>query len=302
MVHIFIINSQVVEKKIGDQLREHLDKRGDINYYIFTTSHAGMERELAQKMIRIFDGEMIRFYCCGGSGTLRNVADGTGNYKKVELAFYPCGSTNDLLKVYGEKASLFSDIDNLIDGETDCIDYIKTNYGIALNTVSFGLDSALSTALNNALEFDIFGDKIPFLVAYIKALLHAKPRTLKITADSRKLTEEVSEIIIGNGLALGGGLWFDEKADVKDGLFKYLIAYEKRSIGIMRFMMLMVKKKHDEINKKAINGYASYFEITTDDGEDISFNLDGEIVEGGNRWTIESVKQGLKFVVPKGVK
>ena len=302
MVHIFIINSLVVDKKVSDNLRRHLEKRNDIKWFAFNTSHTGMETEITQKMIQFFDGEKIRFYCCGGSGTVRNVMHGTGDYKDVEIAFYPCGSTNDFLKVYGEDQKLFNDIDNLIDGRVEKIDYIKTNYGVALNTLSLGIDSQLSYYLTDASEYSIFGNAVPYFIAYMKAIVKMRPRMLNIQVADKTYNDNISEMIVANGCVLGGGLYIAESANFKDGLLEYFIAPNASSIGLLKIILKMMNKKTEEVKKEVIFGEMSVMEIRSEDEKSITFNLDGEIVRGGSYWKIEAVKKGMSFIVPHGVK
>lgn len=301
MIHIFIINTLVVDRTVSDKIKEHLINRTDIRYFTFNTSHAGMESEITKKMIRFFEGERLRFYCCGGSGTLRNIMDASGDYKDMEVAFFPCGKTNDFLKVFGDDEKYFHDIDNLIDGNIEQVDYIKTNHGVALNTVSFGLDTILSKTLEDVSDYDIFGKKIPFIISYAKSIIKTKPRKLQIRIDDNLLTKNVSEIIIGNGMVLGGGLHFSGYADYSDGMADYCIALEIGSHGMLKLMARMTQNDIPYVKENTYNGKGSYFEIKTPDGSPIDFNLDGEIISGNDEWKIEIIRQGMNFVVPKAV-
>ena len=64
---------------------------------------------------------------------MRNMLNGLDDFSNVEVAFFPCGMTNDFLKVLGGEEP-FKNIDALINGKTVPVDYIKTNYGVAINT------------------------------------------------------------------------------------------------------------------------------------------------------------------------
>lgn len=301
MIHIFIINTQVVDSTFGDKLRAHLKERDDLEYFAFNTSHAGMEAEITKKMIRFFEGERIRFYSCGGSGTVRNIMEASGDYKDMEVAFFPCGATNDFLKVFGQREQHFHDIDNLIDGHVERIDYIRTNKGVALNTVSFGIDTTLSEALDGYQDYDIFGKKVPFFLSYAKSIIKAKPRKLHIKADDTIISKGITEMIVGNGSVLGGGMHFTDHADYADGMADYVMVADAGGVSVMKSIMKMVKNDIIGLREDTINGKAKVFEIKTDDGKPIDFNLDGEIIRGESEWKIEIVKQGMSFVMPKGI-
>jgi len=302
MIHIFIVNTKVAKTSFGDNLRAHLAKRNDIRYFVVNTSRANDEVDAVARFIQLFEGERMRFYACGGSGTMREIMHGTGDYKHVEFAFCPCGQTNDFLKVFGSDIEAFKDIDNLIDGHVERIDYIKTNHGVALNTISYGIDTTLSSTLETVQEYDIFGPLFPFLLSYIKSIVEAKPTLMKIQIDDKVIEDGVTELIVGNGSVLGGMLHFSEHSDCRDGIFEYLIINNCRGLSAVKMLQQMVKNDMENVKKKSLCGKGTRFVVESFDGSDITMNLDGEIVKGSKKWEIEIIKQGMNFVMPKGVK
>ena len=82
MIHIFIVNSNAGNKEFANGLRVELSHIEDIEYYVFDVRYAGYEVELLHKVQHIFEDEKLRIYCCGGSGTLRNVINGIEDYMK----------------------------------------------------------------------------------------------------------------------------------------------------------------------------------------------------------------------------
>lgn len=301
MIHVFVINSISSDVDFGKKLRSHLESRNDIKYFVFNTTHQNMEAEIVKKMIRLFEGERIRFYSCGGSGTFRNIMEGAVAYNQAEFAFLPLGKTNDFVKTFGDDFKLFKDVDNLIDGHVEQIDYIKTNYGCAINSVSFGIDTTLSETLDKVQVYDIFGAKVPFFIAYAKALFGAKPRHVIYKADDSSVDAKITELIVGNGEYLGGGMHFTDKADILDGKLDYLLALNLYGVGILKVISYMVKDNIEEVRNNSVNGKCSKFQIKSVDGSELALNLDGEVVLGGSEWQIEVVNKGLDFVVPKGV-
>lgn len=300
MIHIFIVNSLVTQRNFRENLKNHLSERKDIRWFVFSTSHAGMEAEIVKKMIQFFDGEKLRFYSCGGSGTFRNIINAVDGYLDYEVAFYPCGATNDFLKVFGEDEQYFKNIDNLIDGRVELLDYIRTNNGIAINTVSFGIDTSICITLDKANILDIFGPVIPSIIAYVKAILFDyKYKKYDLTIDGESTSMEIGEMVVGNGGTLGGNLHFSENPLVTDGKFDYYIANNNHNVSIIKTISMMVKKDYAGVSSNTDNGKASKIEISSGDGRKIDMNLDGEIVSGEGKWEIEIVKCGIQFIVPK---
>ena len=142
MTHIFIVNPYAGEKTFADDLRRKLKEIKNLKYFVFNTKRAGDEEALVRRILHIFQDEELRFYCCGGSGTMRNMLNGFDDLEKAEIAFFPCGLTNDFLKVFGENEARFHQIEELIEGDVIQVDYIRTNHGVALNQFSTGLDSS----------------------------------------------------------------------------------------------------------------------------------------------------------------
>lgn len=301
MKHIFIINTIAAGAEFGIKLRQHLEKRGDVDFFVFNTSRAGMETEIAEKMIKFFEGQKFRFYCCGGSGTMRNIMQGTKDYKDVEFAFYPLGKTNDFLKVFEDNIDAFKNIDNLIDGHVESIDYIKTNYGYALNSVSFGLDSLLSERLNEYSAYDILGKRVPFLLAYIDAILNARPNRVVYKINDEIKEGKVTEMIVANGRVFGGQLHITDDADIRDGILDYVLSLNEYGGGVMKAIKHMIKNDIEELRKITDNGKCDKFVIRSANERNLALNLDGEVIRGGKMWTIEVVHKGMRFVIPKGI-
>ena len=301
MIHVFIINSFSGHSERSKNLRERLKKYEDLNYFVFNTLDEGDEKEIAQKMCRYFNGEKIRFYCCGGTGTLRNMLDGISNLNSVEIAYFPCGLNSDYIKCFGDNAKLFYDIDNLINGDVVAVDYIKTNNGLALNTCSVGMDSKVVALMNEYKDLESFGSRIPFLLGLMGSLINARSRKFRVNIGKDTISDEISEIVIGNGTVIAGNLHISNKSEIDDGYCEYGIAMRKRRLSVIRILLAMMNSNFEKIRKLATTGSGSFFEIRSYDELPISMNLDGEIIEGGDFWRIEVIHKGLNLVVPEGI-
>ena len=127
MVHIFVINSMIAPADFSQNLRASLAKHDNLQYHVFNTSGAGMEEDIVRRMIRYFEGQQLRFYCCGGSGTMRNILQGAEGNDNIEFAFCPLGRTNDFLKVFGEEIELFK-----LGEEVEFLELDEANCGAKL--------------------------------------------------------------------------------------------------------------------------------------------------------------------------
>lgn len=297
MKHIFILNPYAGKTMFAEDLRQKLAQIEGLDYFVFNTRYAGYEKELVKKIRHYFEDEKLRFYCCGGSGTMRNMLNGFEDLSEAEVAFYPCGLTNDFIKCFGGKEKHFHQIEELINGDVISVDYIRTNQGIALNTLSVGMDSNYAAMMEPYRMASIFGEQLPYILALLYVVLISKPQEYEIYIDGKKLEGRFTEIIFGNGCVLGGNIHFAQQADVTDGKAAYMIATNK---GLLPLVANVVRNNHQGIQKYAECGYCENIRIRRRDGSPIVMNFDGELVRGVCDWEAQVVHKGLKFVVPKG--
>lgn len=302
MIHIFVLNPYAGRGSFAEELRTKLERIDGLKYFIFNTRNAGHETELVRKIRKVFDDEELRIYCCGGSGTMRNIIDGIDDFSHIEVAFYPCGLTNDFLKVFGSDAEKFNNLENLIKGEVTLVDYIKTNHGIALNTLSVGLDSKLCRNVVEYRFLSVFGKNVPYVFGFINAMFFSKPQEYEIYVDEKKYETTMSQLVYGNGICIGGVIYFSDDRRVGDGQATYILGPSRGGIKLAKLVGYMTKRKLDKVKKVTINGNCQKIRIKRMDGQPFQVNLDGEMMPEQEEWTATIVNKGLKFVVPKGVK
>ena len=301
MIHVFIVNPYAYRASRTEELREHLAKMTNFEYYVFSTSNKGDEANLVRRIRKIFIGEHIRFYCCGGSGTLRNMMMGIQDFSDVELAFYPCGLTNDMLKVFGDKKNRFEHIDNLIYGDVYDVDYIKTNKGLAFNTLSVGMDSIVVKKIEDFRILATFGSQLPYYFAVLYALFFCKNEEYIIEAGDEEYNMVCSHFFFGNGRVLGGSLHFVEgNVNITDGVGHFRIIPKKNLFRRLAATSKLRKNKADSISG-VIHGEVTNIKIRRKDGKPLDMNYDGELVTAD---TIEAtmVHKGMRFVLPRGMR
>ena len=275
MTHIFIVNPFAGNNTFADDLRSKLAQLNNINYFVFNTRYAGYETELVRKIRRIFEDEKLRFYCCGGSGTMRNMLNGFDDLSNAEVAFFPCGLTNDFLKMFGKDEARFHQIEELIHGDVIEVDYIKTNHGISLNTLSTGLDSNCLLKMDDYRMLRFIKKELPYTAATVYSAFVSKPLEYEIIIDGKKQNGKMAEIFIGNGRVFGGNLYLTENTCVNDGKAITRIIDNKRGFGILSVMAVLTGKKYDQIPEKMQCGECRTIIIKRTDGEKFNINQDG---------------------------
>lgn len=298
---VISINPDCAHSRLTDDLRERLSRISGLNYYVFTTRYAGYETEIVRKVLHFFRGEKLRFYCCGGSGTMRNMLNGFDDLSEAEVAFYPCGMTNDFLKMFGSGEKRFENIEELISGDVIKVDYIRSNFGVALNTISLGLDSEMEILMDDYRFLRIFSEPLPYSAAIVHAIFFSKQQSYDIEADGQLISGIATETIFGNGNILGGSLHFTDHSAVSDGKGGFMSAPKLSFGGKIKMFMALLKNRREYINQICSCGEFRKFSIRRTDGSEFMLNFDGELQSCTGRLEARIVHKGLKFVVPKGI-
>lgn len=299
MKHIFIINTHAGQGGFSGKLRKTLEQMEDFDYFLFNTRGKEKEGPLVKKIVGYFAGERLRIYCCGGSGTFRNVLNSIENLNNVELAFFPCGMANHFLKVFGEDEKYFYDIENLIHGKVQPVDYIETDHGRALNSVSVGLDTDTLESLERYRPFGIINGKIPYIMSHSFFLFHVKNVLYDLEIDGEKLEHCGYEVFFGNGSSIGGNAKFGLKHCADDGLANLFLG-AKVNAATMLPQILYVTSNRTERTRKfgARIDTAKEISIRRADGKAFSLDYDGEMGEAFESFRARLVHKGLQFVVP----
>ena len=303
MKHIFIVNPYAGNMTFANNLRQQLEKIEGFEYFLFNSRYTGNETELTQKIVDFFPDEQLRIYACGGSGTMRNVLEGVCENPNVELAFYPCGMTNDFLKVFQlQDRERFYDIQELIHGETLILDSIQTNHGRALNTFSCGMDAEIMGYIAKQHPVRTVGIQIPYWVYVFQALLRLKKMNLKIRVDGVEMDGYYDELCWGNGCVLRGALCMQEGFVPNDGLGRYVFVPSKGHLAFISVLINLMGQNNAYIEKYTRVGSAKKMTISRIDRSPIVANLDGEMISAAGEWKVEVRPSSVRFVVPRGVR
>lgn len=301
--HIFIVNPEAGGDKDALELRKTLSKIKGLDYFIFNTRGRFREQELVQKVLTYFAGEKLRIYCCGGSGTFRNVLDGIPQemLPKIEIAFYPMGLSNDFLKSFDEQEVYFKEIESIITGKTVKVDYIRGNHGVAINTFSVGLDANINSDVDKYKHLSMFGEMFPYFYSIFRGLFVTSPVEYDLWVDDNPCGGKLAEIIFGNGKCIGGMLYFSDKANVNQGEANMVIVGDRKSFGLLGLMIALTQKNMPAVDKYASRSKAKKIKLKQKDNTPFYMNFDGEMVGPYEEWEAELIPRGLNLIMPKEV-
>lgn len=300
MKHVFIVNPTAGKGDTLASIRKSLDQKQDFDYEIYVTSKAGDATDYVAKRCEETD-EDIRFYSCGGDGTLNEVASGCVGHSNAIVALYPSGSGNDFVKYYGDKDN-FLNLDNLIEGTETKIDIIKVGDRYAVNACHFGLDSAVARKMNQVRHKKIIGGKNAYNTGVFYALLTAMKTKCKVIGDGEELNDDkILLCTIANGKYVGGSYLSAPRSKNDDG---YLEVCCIKPVAIIKFLRLIkVYKAGTHLDREDLKKYIEYRRCKNVEiiggQKNFAISLDGEVVEG-ERFTVETLEKELRFIIPKG--
>ena len=294
--HIFVINP--ISGKGSDKqplINEILSRKGvyTIDYYLTTGPMDATK--YVDTYCKEHPDEELRFYACGGDGTLNEVASGAVGHKNAAISVYPCGSGNDYLKYYGTKED-FLDIDALLNGKVEEVDIMQVGDRYALNACHFGFDSYVAAKITEYRQTK----KDPYMAAVLYTLVHGMHNHAKVVVDGQTFIDgEYLICTICNGKYVGGGYKCAPYSDNKDGLLEVAQIKPVSRIGFLSRMKLYQSGEYLEsprCAKIAAHTQAKEVKITVPEGFGVS--LDGEMIYQ-TEISVKNIEKGVRFVVPQ---
>ena len=244
MKHIFIINPVSGTSNAQTILEPAIRKAAEalsLPLQVIQTKYPGHAREIAEQYAK--EGEPVRFYACGGDGTLNEVVSGTLGYPNAETACVPCGSGNDFIRNFGTRDE-FLNLEDLIRGESCSIDLIRTQYGISTSICSAGLDAQVAYGIAKFRRIPFAGGETAYILSLLTSLCTRLGHRLRIQADDEVFTGKYLMLAICNGTTYGGGFKAAPQADLQDGLLDLVMVKKISRFRIAGFVNTYKQGKH----------------------------------------------------------
>ena len=304
MRHIFIINPCAGGEDHADAITQRL-QASNIEALVYITQGAKDATRYVDDYCRQHPGEALRFYACGGDGTLNEVASGVMGHSIAEVGCYPCGSGNDYVKYW--HGVDFNDLQALTKASSVEVDVMKVRYQsdsgpalrYALNTLNFGFEAEVCRAMDEMRRKPLLGGRMAYPSGIVKSLFSGRHNPCRITVDGELWHEgDLMLASLANGRYEGGGFHSAPRSLNDDG---WIEATAIRPISIVRFASIIGSYKNGTyLDRKKLQNIVSYRRakhLLIESDHPFYIGIDGELLHG-NHFEIENLPRALRFAVP----
>ena len=300
MKHIFIINPTAGKtdsrQKIYD-MAESLRQKHGLDVQCILTKKQGHATELAKKLRET--GEALRFYACGGDGTVNEVANGIIGYDNAAMTVIPVGTGNDFLKNFGDDMEKFRDAENLWDGPQFPMDAIDVNGRVALTIACSGIDARVARDVHKYSESPLLDGKGSYIYSLaVNFLFKGIGTHWTITLDDVTTEGDWSLVSVCNGRYYGGGFMPVAEARMDDGVLNTLVVREVNRRTFLKFVGPYSRGEYAKFPEYAHCSCPKVVHIHSEK-PDIVTCLDGESVVNSDV-TIKLHDKKLNFFGPEG--
>lgn len=293
MKHIFIVNPAAgkgsAAKRIIPEIEAYFEKHKDLSWEIYQTKAPGDGKMYAETVAKT--GEAVRFYACGGDGTLYEVVNGAYKYPNAAVGIIPLGSGNDFARVFGGSEKLF-DIDAQVNGETVPFDLIDAGGHVAINQCSMGLDAEVCAKQAYFKKLPGVGGEFAYTLALFYCLFRRLKSEFKVVIDDKETYEGTMLFsLCANGRWYGGGYKGAPKAVPNDGLLDFVMV--RKTVGRLKLVGLVGQYKRGEHLDWDFTTYVRGKKMQIFSKKPAAVNVDGEC-----EYVEESTFRILEGVLP----
>lgn len=301
MRHIFIINPTAGQRNATTDLMamaRGLEERHGIQCECILTKRPGHARETCRALAET--GEDLRFYACGGDGTINEVANGILGFSNAAMTCIPVGTGNDFLKNFGsEMAEKFLDAENLWDGPQFPLDAIDCNGQVALTIACSGFDARVARDVHTFGNSRLLPGKGSYVASLaVNFLIRGLSQHWTLVIDGEEQEGEYVLVAACNGRYYGGGFMPMPRARMDDGVMHTMIVKKVSRATFLQFVGPYSRGEYEKLPRVARCVTAKEITIRAHE-EDIVTCLDGENVSN-RQVTLRLSPHKVNFFGPAG--
>ncbi len=305
MKHCFVINPYAGKGKMTEELNGRIRqvcREAGVDFEIYMTVGEGDATDYVKRTAAgLADGE-LRFYACGGDGTLCEVVCGVMSLPdpdRVSVGLIPTGTGNDFVRNFTGR-DFFFDIEAQLGSSEMRVDLLRCNEMYAVNMVNIGFDCEVVCKTVDLKKKKWLPSKTAYVAGLVATLAKKPGVKLTLTIDDRKpIHKEYLLTTYAVGGYCGGGFHSNPNAKLDDGLIDCLVV---RDISRTKFVSLVgsYKKGTHMVPKyeRLLKGIkAKHVQMSFDEPTHIS--VDGELITT-DHLELTVLPGALRFLIPVG--
>lgn len=303
--HVFLLNPAAGKGEMQTALREQIDRvcteRG-VDYEIHHTKGSGEATEYVRECCLQYPDVQLRFYACGGDGTVNETVNGAYGFEHASVGVIPVGTGNDFVRNF-EGNEVFLDIAAQLDGETAMLDLLKYNDKLCTNMVNIGFDCEVVKQTAKLKRSKLIPAGMAYIAGLVITLIRKPGVRASVSLDGGEVQKRNMLLTaVANGAWCGGGFHSTPLALLDDGVLDVLLI---KNVTRIRFLTLVKLYKQgtfiDHKKARQVIDYAKCHTIRyTFDGTQ-SICVDGEVTQV-DALEVCAVRNALRLIVPCGVK
>ncbi|MCQ2550839.1 MAG: hypothetical protein MJ146_01425 [Clostridia bacterium] len=305
MRNIFIINPCAGQGKNFGRLQEEIEKaskKTGMATELYYTKGVGDAESFTRQLAK--SGEDIRFFACGGDGTLNEVVNGTFGFPNAKVGVVPIGTGNDFVRNFG-KASNFMNIEKQLLGQTVKVDLIeysndeKTRY--CANMINIGFDCNVVDKTAEMKKKPLVSGSGAYLLSVFAILAKKKGANLKVTVDGKVVHDGPNLLCaIANGSYCGGGVYSSPQAKTDDGLMDVNVVLDMPRTQFIKLFPYYKKGTHFGVEgiEKMVHAFPAKETVIEPLDGIMKLCVDGEIEDIGTI-KLRTLEKAFEFIVPK---
>ena len=225
MRHLFIVNPVAGAGNHTDSLTAEIHRvfqRRKEPFEIFITRYPGHATELVRQAAA--SGEPLRFYACGGDGTLNEVANGAAGWPNAAITHWPTGTGNDFIRIFGRDAGRFRQLEQLLDCDCAPLDLICCGDRLGLNICSVGFDARIGTSVHKYSRLPLIRGRAAYNLSAAVNIIKGIHEPFRVELDGRVFDGRYTMLVCCNGRYYGGGFNpLGDRPDPADGQLDFLL-------------------------------------------------------------------------------
>ena len=298
--HYFVVNPVAGQGLKSNFVKEEIipacEDKG-VEYEIYYTQGPGDGIRFVKETAEAAKGAPLRFYACGGDGTLYEVVNGAFGFKNVQVAVVPLGSGNDWTRLFGD-TDVFLDLEGQIDGTPLEIDCIKAGDEIAINQASVGFCAEACAAQGQMKKLPGVAGHLSYVFGGLYCGLTKVKNKFRVTIDGKELEGPFVFAVGCNSRWYGSGIKVAPFAMPDDGMLDFVVMKRRLPwIVMLKVMLVDWQSKENHVHHRDCE-YIRGKKMVIESPKPCKVQVDGECSDITSV-TIELVEKGLTFVVPK---